>query len=190
MTKILHKPIQDVKLHDHTCLIFSSQIEFFHCVVPFVSEGLKRNERCCIVLDEIKRDEVIKNFKYLFRGVSNPFEEVRDKKRIIIEDFKNVYLEEDIFSLSKAKNSYSTMIQNALKEGYTGLRVFAELSNSVNDLVDSKEFLEWEEFADKLFAENNFLAVCAYNKNYFSEDYISKAQKIHPIEINLIKTRF
>ncbi len=190
MTKVLHKPIQEVQLHDHTCLFFNTQIEFFHCAVPFINEGLKKNEKCLIVIDNIKHDEVIQNLKYLFREINNPFEEVAKTKSIIIEEFKNIYLQEGLFNIEKTLKTYIDLIHNAKIEGYKGLRVFAELSDSLKNLIEPNEFLEWEKLADQYFESNDFIAVCAYNKKCFSSSYISKALKIHPIEINSIKTRF
>ena len=76
-----------------------------------------------------------------------------------------------------------------LSLGFSGVRVFAEISISVKNIIQPEHFLRWEQFADKLFPENKFLAVCAYNKNYFSEQYISKITHVHPIEIDLISTR-
>ena len=183
------KSIQETRLHDHTCLIFKNELEFFHCAVPFLAEGLKNNEKCYLVIDDISREEALRNFKYLCRSGQNPFTEKVLNDKIVIEDFKNVYLPKGVFDINLPLQYYISALEKAKFEGYSGLRVFAELSGSMCK-VSSKIFLEYEEKADKHFENNNFLAVCAYNQKYFSNDFILRVKKIHPVEIDLIKTRF
>lgn len=186
----MKKSIQEVKLYDHTCLIFNSQIELFHCAIPFIREGLKKNEKCLIIIDDISREEVLRNFKFLFIEGKNPFEELLDNGRIVIENFKNVYLSDGKFDIWKTKENYLNCASKVILEGFSGLRAFVEVSNSMKHLINEDNFLRWELFINPHFKDYNFLAVCAYNKKYFSDDYISKVKNAHSVEIDLIGTRF
>ena len=186
----MQKSIQEIKSHDHTCLIFKNELEFFHCVIPFIIEGLKNNEKCYLVIDDISREEVLRNFKYLFRNGQNPLNIATFKNEIVIEDFKNIYLKKGYFETSSALESYISILERTKSEGFNGLRVFAEISSSLSKLTNTEDFLTYEADADKCFEKNNFLAVCAYNQKYFSNEYLLKVKKIHPIEIDLLKTRF
>lgn len=185
----MHKSIQQCELHDHTCLIFNNQKEFFHCAVPFLIKGIKNNEKCLLVIDEITREDVISNFKYLQRNGIKPFEEL-NKGKIVIEEFKRIYLPDSSFNMNRTLNNYISILNNAISEGYKGLRVFAEISYLMKNTIKPEDFSIWEMEADKHFAGNNFLAVCAYNKNLFTDQYIKQVTKIHPIEVDLFKTRF
>ena len=183
------KTIQESKIHDHTCLIFTNTTEFFHCAIPFIREGLKNNEKCYIVIDDITEEEVFKKFKYLFKTRENPLHEIRQDDKIVIEQFQNIYLNNDKFTIDNTLKNYISILNKAISDGYNGLRVFAEISHSMHNLIGTNDFLIWEKEADKHFAGNNFLAVCAYNKKYFSQDYISQVITVHPVEIDVINTR-
>lgn len=184
----MHKSIQECKLHDHTSLIFNNQTEFFHCAIPFLLNGIKNNEKCLLVIDEITREDTISNFKYLHREGIRPFEELT-KGKIVIEEFKKIYLPDGLFNMDRTLNTYISILNKAISEGYEGLRVFAEISYSMKNIIKPENFAIWEIEADKHFDKSNLLAVCAYNKNIFLDQYIKQIIKIHPIEVDLFKTR-
>lgn len=183
------KTIQEIKLHDHTCLLFKNQLEFFHCAIPFMREGITNNEKCYIVIDEIKKEDVYKNFKNVFREGLIPQEEFTNQGNIVIEQFKNIYLKDGIFDINKTIETYVSILNKALSDGYSGLRVFAEISSSLQKAINPEEFYLYECKVDKCFKDNNFIAVCAYDKKYFSEEYLKKSVNIHPVEIDLFSTR-
>ena len=185
----MFKTIQELKLHDHTCLAFNNQIEFFHCAIPFINQGLKNNEKCYIVTDDITREEVLKHFKYLYRDGINPFDEISKEGRISIKHFKEVYLIDNRFDVERTIENYINLTNKALSKGFTAVRVFAELSSSLKEFVNLEEFLSYEEKVDKYFDENKFLAVCAYNKKQLPENFVSSILKSHTIQIDWLKTR-
>lgn len=180
----MQKSIQETKLHDHTYLIFRNKIEFVHCLVPFITNGIKQNERCLIVTDEITREDLLRSFKFLFRNGVNPFDEL-NKGAIVIEKFINVYQDNNSFNIEHNLQHYKSAIEKAILDGYNGLRVFAEVSSKINP----ESFIKWEKEADKHFDKNKFLAVCAYNQKYFGNGFMSKIKAAHPIEIDIIRTR-
>lgn len=183
------KTIQELKTHDHTCLIFNSTVEFFHCAVPFVRNGLKNNEKCYVVIDDLTRGDVLRNFKNVFKDGHLPIEEFGDQGRIKIEYFKDIYLVDGVFDIERTINNYVEITKKITSGGYNGVRVFAEISSSLKKIVNQYDFLVYEGKVDKYFPENNFLAVCAYNKKYFSNNYVSEILKAHPIEVDVLKTR-
>ena len=189
MLKVKLETVENIGLHDNVFMLFDSYVEFFHCLVPFVEVGLQKNERCMIVLDDLNREDVLRNLKYLFRKGINSIEETA-KGSIVIEQFKNIYLKSGDFDLEKILENYLGYVDLALEKDYAGLRVFVEVSSSIKEKIKPEDFIAWEKMADKYFNQVNFLAVCAYNKKYFSNEFITQLSRIHPVEIDLINTRF
>lgn len=183
------KTVQETKMHDHSCLFFASKKEFFHCAIPFIREGLKNNEKCYLIIDEITKEEVLRNFTSIFREGYMPPDEFSGTKGIVIKHFKEIYLTHGAFDSERTIENYINITQVHLNEGFSGVRVFAEISSSLKNLINLSDFLSYETKVDNCFPRNKFLAVCAYNKNCFSDEYLLKMQKIHPIEIDLINTR-
>ena len=184
----MKKSVHDISLHDHTCLIFSNQVEFFHCAIPFLREGIKKNEKCCLVVDNITREDVIRNLKYLFK--EQAFDLQKMLPYITIENTKNIYIPDNKFNIERTIDLYLSNVKKAItEEGYTGLRAFVELSSTLEKYIDLEGFQIWEKYADQHFKDNKFLAVCAYNKKLFSDEYILKTINAHPIEIDIITTR-
>lgn len=185
----LKKSIQDLKPADHTCFIYSNQLEYFHCAIPFIREGIKNNEKCYVVIDKITREDVLRNFKKIFRKGIIPPEELSNTKHIVIESFTNIYTPDGEFVYERTLQTYKSILEKALSDGYNGLRVFCEISTFMNSFKNQNEFLEWEKFADHIFPESKFIAVCAYDKSYISPKYEKNVVKAHPIEIDLLRTR-
>lgn len=183
------KTIQEVKKDDHSCLIYNSKLEFLHCLIPFIRDGFKNNEKSLIVLDEIKREDIIRSFKHIYREGPIPASDFCPNGRIIIEQFQNIYLENNVFNMARVINLYLKTLKDALKEGYSGLRAFVEVSVSAKEVIKDEIFFEWAKYADKYFKDSSFQAICAYDKKYFSEEYLRKIISAHPIQIDLIGTR-
>lgn len=186
---MVSKTIQEITKDDHTCLIYSSNLEFLHCLIPFVREGFKRNRKTLIVLDEIKREDILRSLKHIYREGPISAEDLMPHGKLVIEQFKNLYLPDNAFNMERTMEYYFNSTKKAMEEGYSGLRVFAEVSSSAKDIINIPIFMEWEEYADRYFKDSNFEAVCAYNKKYLSEEDLIKVQSIHPITIDLIRTR-
>lgn len=183
------KTIQEIAKDDHTCLIYNSKLEFLHCLIPFIRDGLKNNEKCLIVLDEIKREDIIRSFKHIYREGPIPADDFCPNGRINIEKFQSMYFKEGKFNMESTIEIYLNFTKNALKEGYTGARAFVEVSGSIKELIKEEVFLQWEMFGDKYFNNSHFQAVCAYDKKHFSEEFLEKIVHCHPIQIDLIGTR-
>lgn len=187
-----NKTIQDLCGLEHTCLIYNSEIEFFHCLIPFVRDGIKNNEKCLIVIDEIKRESVLRNFKFIYREGFIPPKEFSKDGNIVIEKFKNIYLKNGYFSMEETIGFYGSSTKQAIDAGYTGLRAFVEVSCDAKEFIGQEIFLAWEEYADdclKQSKEQNFKAVCAYDKKYFDSKFLEKMIHAHPVQIDLIGTR-
>lgn len=180
----MKKSVQEVDIHNHTCLIYNNQAELFQSLIPFISEGLNRNQKGFIVTSDIVTgSEILKGIELIYTEIVKRLKKPNLLRSITIESFKNVYLKNDLFNMEAAGKYYLSQVEEALKEGFSGLRVFAELSSSLKTLVNPKDFLQWEEEADKVFPKTKFCAVCAYDKRLFSNEYIQEAINIHPIEV-------
>lgn len=189
MKTMTSKTIQQIKKDDHSCLIYNSKVEFLHCLIPFVREGIKKNEKCLIVLDEIQREDIIRSFKHIYREGPIPASDFCPNGRITIEKFQSIYFKEKEFSMESTIKLYLDFTKQALEEGYSGARTFVEVSSSIKELIKENVFLEWEKYGDKYFHNSNFQAVCAYDKKHFSAEFLEQIQHIHPINIDLIGTR-
>ena len=182
------KPVQDVKAHDHTCLFFNSESEFFHCAIPFIREGLKNNEKCFIVLDEITRESMFHNFKLVFREGHIPPIEFSNEGRIVILNCKDVYLIDGYFDSERTIRNYNEIMNKTLNDGYTGVRVIAEFSRTIFNNIEINKLVRYEDDVNKLFT-NKLSAICSYNKKYFSPSDIKSTCNVHPIEVDSIRTR-
>ena len=40
----MKKAIRELELCDHTFLLFNDQMEFMHCLIPFIREGINKNQ--------------------------------------------------------------------------------------------------------------------------------------------------
>ena len=74
------------------------------------------------------------------------------------------------FSMEETMKFYVNSTKKAMEDGYSGFRAFVEVSELAKDFIGPKNFLTWEEYADKSLSQikgENFQAVCAYDKKHF-----------------------
>ncbi len=76
---------------------------------------------------------------------------------------------------------YEDATREAIADGYTGLRVVADVSPLASDPVNRSLLLEWEQLADGYIAEGGgFTAMCAYSDT-LTEDVLTDAASAHPL---------
>ena len=59
MTGELERQLASLKQGDHVCLIYENAAEQIAVAVPYIKEGLARNERCIYIVDDRSVEEMV-----------------------------------------------------------------------------------------------------------------------------------
>ncbi len=151
--------VGDLPWGSHFCQFYKTQRDMIDIVVPYFAAGLEQNELCIwVTSDFLTTREAL---AALERGVPR-FAEYAGKKQMEVFPYTDWYLQGGSFDLERTLRMWMDKHDEALRRGYSGLRV------SGNPYwIDNKK--DWDDFAAYEAAINNviggtkLLVLCTYS---------------------------
>ncbi|GAB3669426.1 MEDS domain-containing protein [Halopiger thermotolerans] len=176
------EPLEDhehVHANDHFALIYESQEEQFAAAIPFLRQGLERNERCLYITHENSREEVLEAMRD--RGID--VDAALDSGQLSVHDETETYLRNETFDADETVAFIDAAIEDATEE-YEALRMTGEMSSVLRDDPEGEELVKCEAKANYLFDDADGIALCQYNRNRFSSEVIHDVVSTHPLLIH------
>ena len=173
--------LEALKPHDHLCLIYESKAEWRAAVVPFISAGLKRGEKCLYIVDTSTADEIR---TYLGEeGVDVASAE--DLGQLAILNETDAYTPEGLFDPDRMIALLIAETEKAVAEGFPALRATGEMTWVLRGYPGSERLLEYEAKLNRdFFPRHPCLAICQYDRWKFNPEIIKGVVMTHPLLIN------
>lgn len=153
MTTVLRKSgialAGDLPWGKHFCLFYETREDLFDILIPYFKAGLEKNERCLWVLSE-------------------PLNDVRDLDQSIadgsleIRPAREWYLEDGRFDLQRVISGWMAKLEQALADGYDGLRVSGDTPWLQPNGV-WEDFPEYESQLNEAISGRRILLLCTYS---------------------------
>jgi len=167
--------IPEAGASDHVCWVYDDDADFDEAVREFLSGGLERGERLLCVGDDVVQR---------MRSDRPPLPGVADllaRGALELLTVAEAYDAAGTFSVERQFAYYEAETRRARDEGYTGLRVVAELSPLAEDPARRAELVRWEHVADEFMASGSGMtAMCAYRADLGSEA-LADVTSVHPM---------
>jgi hypothetical protein len=164
---------------DHLCLIYETPEEQFAAVVPFMRDGLAREEQCFYIADERTVAEV----RGALRGAGVDVAAEEDRGALRIVSKRETYLRAGVFDPTAMIALLDGATAEAVARGYTALRVTGEMTWALGPEAGTERLLEYEASLNDFFPGSRALAICQYNRTRFSPEIIYGVLRTHPIAI-------
>jgi PAS domain S-box-containing protein len=172
--------IDNLKPHDHLCLIYESREEWLATVVPFISSGLKRGEKCIYVVDANTAIQI----KAVLIEAGLAVDDYESKGQLSILHERDTYTREGYFDPDLMIALLIEETKNALSEGYPALRATGEMSWALRDYSGVDKVLEYEAKLNRdLFPKYPCVAICQYDRWKFDPEIIKGVVLTHPLLI-------
>lgn len=172
--------IDALKPHDHLCLIYESREEWLATVVPFISSGLKRGEKCIYVVDANTAQQI----KAAFKDAGMSVDDYESKGQLQIIHERDSYTRGGFFDPDLMIALLIEETKIAIREGYPALRVTGEMSWALRDYSGVERVLEYEAKLNKdLFPAYPCVAICQYDRWKFDPETIKGVVLTHPLLI-------
>jgi len=172
------KALDLVRWGTHVAQFYNTKDDLKELLVPYLEEGLKDNELCVWITDDISENEA----KESLAKVTPHLWEYMNKKQIQFFQHKEWYLADGYFDAGKVLNNAINKFQEALLNDYSGLRITGVVSWL--ERSDWNAFMEYERNLDNVMPENKALAICAYKANKCTSDNISEVMDRHKYSIS------
>ena len=149
-------------------------------LIPYFKAGLENNELCIWVSPESckAKEEAIKNLRENIPQIDTYLE----KGQIEIIPYSDLHINEGIFDSQKILDCWIKKVNQAINNGYNGLRLsedFSWLKKNWNNLCD------YEEKLDAVIGNHRIKALCTYSLNQFDITNILDASMHH--QFSLVK---
>jgi signal transduction histidine kinase len=175
----IQRELQRMGHGDHLCLVYENAEEQWDAVIPYMADGLARNEACLYVIDDRALDEVRQAF--IDHGVDIDAH-VRSGQ-FVFATKREAYLASGAFNPHAMISFLEATVREAAAAGRTGFRVTAEMTWALGQECGCDRLIEYESLLSEFFPGSRVTAICQYNRKRFSADIIRDVLRTHPVAI-------
>ncbi|NUT99738.1 MAG: hypothetical protein HOY78_47780 [Saccharothrix sp.] len=158
---------RDLGRHDHLCWSYAETTDFLARVREYLAEGLQLGQRVRYTAVGASADALA--------GIEG-VEKALSTGAVQIAPLDDTYSGEP----EDQVRAYAAATEEALADGYTGLRVAAEATPLVSTPTKLTAFLRYEHLVDRYMARRPFSAMCGYDTTVLHEDAVTQLAGVHP----------
>jgi PAS domain S-box-containing protein len=149
----------DIPLGSHFCNFYETKQDLLDIMVPYFLAGFENNEFCLWVVSKSGLITVEEAKEALAKVIPDHIGHFSDWEiEILIET--DWYLEEDAFNLEKVINGWKTKLNQALANGYNGMRVAGDTFWLTKNIW--KDFFAYEREINDSIANLPITILCTY----------------------------
>jgi len=158
----------------HACWIFDRAEEFTDAAVDFLDEGLRVGQRLAYVGSETVDEQ---------RERLEPLGDVGaliDKGALQLFELSDIYKVGEPIDPDAQIAVYDAVTDAALADGYTGLRVAAQVTDLVAEPHTRDAHVRWESVADRFASTRPLSALCGYRRESLPDPLAFDLAAVHP----------
>jgi hypothetical protein len=155
----------------HYCLAFDDRAEFRRQATAFLREGLEQGDRVLYVADG-SAAELAEVAAELGAGARPGGVEV--------VAVRSIYGADEVVDPATQVRTYADATSAALADGFTGLRVAAEVTVLARSAEQRDAFARYEQRIDRYMTGHPFSAVCAYDRGTLGPVAVAELACVHP----------
>ncbi|WP_253887972.1 MEDS domain-containing protein [Actinokineospora diospyrosa] len=156
---------------EHLCWAFTDLDAFTARARDFLADGLAAGQRVCLVAPG-DRDGWVERLRDL-PGFDRP-------GAVAVRSLDGLYGRGAVVDPLGQVDTYAAETDQAVAEGFTGLRVAVEATDLVRTPAQLAAFARYEHVVDRYMAAHPFRAMCAYSAPELGTDVIAKLASLHP----------
>jgi hypothetical protein len=168
----------DVRHSSHVCLPFENDDEKHEATVAFIHEGLSRGARCMFLGTKDDFDELGRSLEDL--GICTRRATARGALQY--RTVEEVYLYGGIFDPPRALDHTDALIDAALVDGFTGLRMTAELTR-IPAHGEWQKIVWYDAMVNERFARRPIALLCRYPRTMIPAERVRDVLRTHPVAI-------
>ncbi|SEV99976.1 MEDS domain-containing protein [Natrinema salifodinae] len=174
---------------DHYALLYEDRDEQFAAAIPFIEEGLERDERCLYVADENPRDAVLNAMAE--RGID--VDAALDSGALSVVTPSDTYRRTGEFDRDAMVRFWEESLEDATSEGdYAGIRAAAEMTWALSGDDDAAAdvnadfdlLTEYESVLNDVYRDEDYAVLCQYNRERFPDAVIYDVIRTHPLLVH------
>jgi PAS domain S-box-containing protein len=170
--------LEELQPHDHLCLIYETHDEWRDTVIPFITLGLAKGEKCAYIVDARTADEI----RGYLQKEDVEVSAAESSGQLTIIDQADAYTREGVFDPDRMIALLVEETTKALAEGYPALRATGEMTWVLRGVPGSERLIEYEAKLNRdFFPHYPCVAICQYDRQKFDPEVIKGVVMTHPL---------
>jgi len=162
---------------DHVCAPFDSPEEQLAVAAAFIADGLRRNERC---LFAGASGETLAQFRAELRSQGTDADSAHARGALLLLTSAEAHLPDGRFSSERMLRMLNDAVEQALDDGYAGLRTCGDMTWLLDEPAGSAEVVEYEALVTQLFKDVRALGMCQYDARRLPPRLLAYGLRNHP----------
>jgi len=175
----LERRIVRLRQGDHLCLIYDRAAEQMAALIPFLKRGLAAGERCLYLADDATTD--LAGQALASEGIDVARE--RERGALVLLTRRDAFLREGRFDPGAMTDLLRQAEQEALDDGFGGLRVASEMSWCLGNAPGTERFLEYEATLNRFLDGSRSVGLCQYDRSRFPPRVVYDILRTHPFAV-------
>jgi anti-anti-sigma regulatory factor len=158
----------------HACWGFDDRQEFVDAALEFLTDGLRHGQRLAYIGSESVDEQ---------RERLDPLGDVGgmvDSGALLLFELSDLYRVGEPVDPGEQLAIYSGAADAALADGFTGLRVAAQVTDLVREPQTWDAHIRWESAADRILPAKSLSALCGYQRGVLPSQLLADLAAVHP----------
>jgi hypothetical protein len=168
----------DVRHSTHICLPFESNEEKHEATVLFFHEGLSRGARCIFTGTKDDFDTLGNGLEELGIGTRR----ATARGSLQYRSVEEIYFPDGHFDPPRSLDITDGLIDDAIVDGFTGLRLTAELTR-IPVYEEWRKIVWYEAMVNERFARRPIAGLCRYPRHLIPADRVRDLLRTHPLAL-------
>jgi signal transduction histidine kinase len=168
--------VRQLRRGQHACLLYDKQDDPLAIVAPFVAVGLEAGERCVYVVGEHEPARIESSLETAGIDVTRQIE----RGALVLLSRWEVSFPNGEFDPAAMIGFVRQTLNQTLADGFTGLRVVAEMTWALQMGVGANKLIHYEALGNHLYPDEPLVAVCMYDRSRFPAAVCHDAIRVHP----------
>jgi signal transduction histidine kinase len=169
------EPLDEHDSNDHLALVYENREEQFAAAVPFVEQGIERDERVLYIADENSKGEVLG----AMRNADMDVDAALESGALTLHTKQDTYCRGGSFDPENMLTFLEAAIEEATEE-YEALRIAGEMTWIFGEDPQMSDLVEYEAMVNHLLPDENCIALCQYNRERFPAEVLRDVVRTHP----------
>ena len=161
-------------LNGHACWGFDEPQEFTEAVLEFLTEGHRLGQRIAFMADEPVAEQQER------LDALGDVGKLTDRGALLFFNLRDLYPKGRAVDFDAQVALFSAATDASVADGYTGLRVAADVTDLVADPETRDAHLRWESFADRALSTKPMTVLCGYRRDLLSPQLLHDLASLHP----------
>ena len=162
---------------DHVCAVYETYEEQLRVAVHFITEGLGCGERCLFAGYSAQH---LADFCERLAAGGVDAQRETERGALLLLTKEQAHLIDGSFDSERMLSMLNNAVEQALNDGYAGLRTCRDMTWLLDDPPGSTQVTEYEALVTAMFKSVRAVAMCQYDRARLPPNVLANAYATHP----------